>query len=144
MARTILLLGAAGWLLAGAAGLVLALTGTEALLSVLPPLAIDADALGGALTAIGLTITVMGAAHLVVAFGVRAGRRWAMSAGVLLTSTLAVASVGLAAAAISSALRQAAMAAPLLVGGAVGFLAAAAYGIAAVRLARRLGSGSPV
>ena len=106
MARTVLLIGAIAWLLAGAGAFTLAAVGTQQLLSVLPPLAIDAAALGGALTALALTLVATGTAHLFVVAGLRDGRRWAASAGTLLASVMAAVSVGLAAAAISSALRE--------------------------------------
>ena len=142
MARTILIVGAVAWLLAGAASFVLAETGTGWLLSLLPPLAIDADAVGGALTALALTMVVTGTAHLFVVAGLRERRRWATSAGALLASVLAVACVALAAAAISSAVREPAYALPLLGAALVAGSAATGYVLAAVGLARELGSGS--
>jgi hypothetical protein len=89
-----------------------------------------------------LTLVATGTAHLFVVAGLREGRRWARSAGALLASVLAVASIGLAAAAISSALRSPAYALPLLAAAAVATGAAIGYTLAAVRLARELGSGS--
>ena len=80
--------------------------------------------------------------HLFVVAGLREGRRWAASAGALLAGVLAAAFVGLAAAAISSALRSPANALPLLVGAAAATCAAIGYALVAVRLARELGSGS--
>jgi hypothetical protein len=142
VARTILIVGAVVWMLVGVVGVALAATGTETLLALLPPLEIDADALGGALTAVAMTLALVGVAHLVVALGLGRRRRWAMSAGALLASILAIVSIALAAAAFSSAIREASYAAPLAGGGVVALLAAAGYGTAAVRLARELGSGS--
>jgi hypothetical protein len=142
VARTVLLIGAIAWLVAGAGAFTLAAIGTRGLMSVLPPLAIDAAALGGALTALALTLVATGTAHLFVVAGLREGRRWAASAGALLASVMAAVSVGLAAAAISSALREPAYALPLVGAGAVAALAAIAYTVAAVRLALELRSGS--
>ena len=142
MARRVLIIGAVIWLLAGAGGFVLAAVGIQWLLARLPPLAIDADALGGALTALALTLVGTGTAHLFVVAGLRDGRRWAGSAGALLASVLAVVCVGLAATAISSALREPTYALPLLAGAGVAASAATAYVLAAVQLARELGSGS--
>ena len=82
MARTILFVGAVGWLVVAAAGLGVALAGRHALLAALPPLAIDADALGGALTVIAVAGLGVAVAHAGVLFGLRRGRRWARSAGV--------------------------------------------------------------
>ena len=142
MARTVLTIGAVVWLLVGATVFVLAAVGTRWLLARLPPLAIDADALGGALTALALTLVATGTAHLFVVAGLREGRRWARSAGALQAAVLAVVCVGLAATAISSAFRESASALPLLGAAAVAGSAATAYVLAAVQLARELGSGS--
>ncbi|MEA2650600.1 MAG: hypothetical protein QOI85_321 [Chloroflexota bacterium] len=142
MARTVLLIGAVVFLLAGAGTFALAAIGVRQLLSLLPPLAIDADAVGGALTALALTLVAAGTAHLFVATGLRDGRRWARSAGALLAGVLAPVFVGLAAAAVSSALRSPGQAPPLLAGAALATFAAIGYTLAAVRLAREMGSGS--
>jgi uncharacterized membrane protein len=142
VARRVLVLGAAVWILLGAGGLLLAAVGTDNLLARLPPLAIDADALGGAITAVGFALAATGVTHVVVLIGLRRGRRWASSAGALLASVLAIVSLALAATAFSSAVRESAYALPLVGAGSLATLAAAAYGIAAVRLAHELGSGS--
>ena len=142
MARRILIIGAVAWLLAGAGAFALSAVGVELLLSLLPPLAIDADAVGGALTALALTLVATGTAHLFVVGWLREGRRWGMSAGALLSSVLAVACVGLAATAISSALREPTYAVQLLGAAALAGVAATGYVLAAVELARELGSRS--
>ena len=142
MARTVLIIGAVAWLLAGAGGFTLAAIGTAQLIALLPPLAVDADAVGGALTALALTLVATGTAHLFVVAGLRDGRRWARSAGVLLTALLAIVSIGLAATAVASAVREPAYGLQLLAGAAVGAVAAVAYLLAAVGLARELGAGS--
>ena len=142
MARTFLVIGAVAFLLAGVFTFGLAALGVERLLTMLPPLAIDADAVGGALTALALTFVVTGTVHMFVVAGLREGRRWAASAGALLAGVLAAAFVGLAAAAISSALRSPANDLPLLVGAAAAACAAIGYALVAVRLAHELGSGS--
>ena len=142
MARLVLVIGAVAFLLAGAGTFALAAVGVEQLLSMLPPLAIDADAVGGALTALALAFVATGTAHLFIVAGLREGRRWAASAGALLAGVLAAAFVGLAAAAISSALRSPGYALPLVAGGAVATCVAIGYALVAVRLARELGSGS--
>lgn len=142
MARTVLTIGAAVWLAAGAVAFAIAAVGVQPLLSRLPPLAIDADAVGGALTALALTLVAIGTAHLFVVAGLRDGRRWARSAGALLASVLAIACVGLAAAAVSSAVRSPGYALPLLGAAVVAAAGATGYVLAAVRLARELGSGS--
>ena len=142
MARTILIAGAVAWLLAGIVGLGLAVMGTDWLRSRLPPLAIDVEALGGALTAMALGLIVLSGAHIAVVVGLRRERHWARSAGVLLASVLAAASFGLAAAAISSAAREAGYALPLIGSALVATLGTAGYALVAATLARELGSES--
>jgi hypothetical protein len=144
MARTILLTGAVGWLVVAVAGLGVALVGRDALLEALPPLAIDADALGGALTVIAVAALGIGAAHATVAVGLGRGSRWARSAGVLLASVMSVVFLALAATAAASALRESALA--LGLGGAciAAALAAVAYALTAARLVGDLRSGSAI
>lgn len=140
--RTVLVIGATVWLLVGIAGIGLALVGRQWLLSSLPPLAIDADALGGALTAMGLVIVAVGLAHLGVLIGLARGWPWVRSAGALLASVLAAVLLGLVAAAVSSALREVAFALPLVGGAALAATGVLGYAVVAVRLMRSLGSGS--
>ena len=142
MSRTVFLVGAAIWLLAGIGGIAVGAVGTESLLSLLPPLAIDAAALGGALTAVALALLAIGVMHLVVVGGIANDRRWASSAGVLLASALAILALALAATAVASALRDARYALPLIGAAALAAVGAAVYAYAAVRLAGQLGSGS--
>lgn len=143
MARRVLIVGAAAWLALGLVAIALAIAGTGSLLALLPPLAIDAEALGGALLAMGLALVVIGVGHIVVLAGLRRRQRWAMSAAALLASVLAVVSLGLAATAASSAMRQADSAPPLIGAACVGVASTVGYALAAARLARELGSGSP-
>ena len=142
MARTVLGGGAVAWLVVGAAGIVLAAAGRDWMIAVLPPLAIDADALGGALAAIASVLILVGAAHLAVMVGLRRGWRSALSAGALLASVLSVVCLALAAAAASSALREPAYALGLVGAGVAAVVAAVAYGLATVHLVRELGAGS--
>ena len=144
MTRTVLVIGATVWLLAGLGVIGVAMGGREWLLSFLPPLAIDSDALGGALTAMALLVLAIGLAHLAVLIGLARGSRWVQSAGALLASVLAAVLVGLVAAAVSSAVREAAYALPLVGGATLAALGALGYAVVAVRLARSLGSGSAI
>lgn len=144
MTRTVLVIGAGVWLLAGIGGIGLAVAGREWLLSSLPPLAIDADALGGALTAMALLVVAIGLAHVCVLIGLARGWRWVRSAGALLASVLAAVLLGLVAAAVSSAVRDVAYALPLVVGAALAAVGVLGYAAVAVRLARSLGSGSAI
>lgn len=137
MARTILRLGAAAWLLAGVAGLGLASVGTQWLLGVLPPLAIGADALARAVGAISAAALIVGLVHVAVLAALRAAR-WGPSAGILLAAFLAATLLTLAAAAVTSAATQP-EAAPALIGsGVVALVVAACYGLAGARLVGEL------
>jgi len=142
VARTILFVGTIAWLLAGAAGIAVAVLGTDRLMSLLPPLAIDADAVGGALLTVALVLVGVGCAHLAVLIGLRRDLRWAGSAGALLGAVLAVACLALSAAALASATRDASLASALVVAAAGAALAAIGYGLVAVGLTRELTSGS--
>lgn len=142
MARTILAVGAAVWLLLGACGVALALAGRERLMALIPGLAIDADALGGALIAMSFGMFLVGAAHLVLVAGMRRRSRRVLSAGALLAAVMCALSVALGAAALASALREAAYALPLSGGALVATVGAVAYARVAVRLVREVGSGS--
>lgn len=138
----VFVIGAAAWLLVGTGIMGVAVLGTEWLLARLPPLAIDADALGGALTAMAVGMLALGAAHIVLVIGLARGARWARSAGALVASVLAAVLLGLAAAAVSSSLREAAYALPLIGSALLAAVGMLAYLLVAVRLARELGSGS--
>lgn len=144
MARTILLIGAIGWLLLAIVGLGVALAGREVLLANLPPLAIDADALGGAVTVIAVAALGIGGAHAGLVVGLARGSSWARSAGVLLASVMSVIFLALAATAAASAVRESPLA--LVLGGAcVGAaLVAIGYALTAARLVADLRSGSAI
>ena len=144
MARTILLIGSIGWFAIAIGGLGVALAGRNALLAALPPLAIDADALGGALTVIAVLAIGITAAHAGVVVGLERGHRWARSVGVLLASVMAVAFLALAATAAASALRESPLA--LMLGGAciAAAVAAVGYALTAARLVADLRSRSAV
>ena len=144
MARTVLLIGTIVWLVVAVAGLGVALVGRHALLASLPPLAIDADALGGALTVIAVAALGIGTAHAGVVVGLGRGSRWARSAGVLLASVMAVAFLALAATAAASALRESPAA--VVLGGAflAAALAAVSYALTAARLVADLRAESAV
>jgi len=140
--RTVFIVGAVVWLLVGTGGIGFAALGRGWLLSRLPALTIDADALGGALTAVAAVALAIGVAHVGVLTGLARGWRWGRSIGALLASVLGAALLGTAATAISSVMRDAAYAAPLLGAASVALAGVLGYAVAAVRLARDLGSGS--
>ncbi|MGZ8474743.1 MAG: hypothetical protein ACXWWQ_00765 [Candidatus Limnocylindria bacterium] len=143
MARTILRAGATVWLLAGAAGLGVGSLGAEWLLGILPPLAIGADALARAVGAFSFGLLVVGAAHVVVLRGLRAGARWGHSAGILLAAVLAAALLSVAAAGVTSAVSRPEAAGALIGSGVAALVCAALYTLAAARLVGELRSGPP-
>lgn len=134
MARTILLAGAVAWLIAAAAGLVLAAFGAGWLLGLLPPLAIEAEALARAIGAFAFGLLVVAGAHVTVLAGLRARARWSYSGAILLAAVLAAGLLSLAAASLTSAVSQPAAAAALIGSGFVAAMGAGAYGLAAARL----------
>ncbi len=144
MARTILFVGAVAWLVVAFGALVVAIAGRDALVAVLPPLAIDADALGGALTVMAVASLAIGTAHAAIVASLARGARRARSAGVLLASVLSVAFLGLSAAAAASALRESPLA--LVLAGACVAAAAAAigYAVTVARLVADLRSGPAI
>lgn len=144
MGRRIFLAAAVAWTLLGAIGLVIAIAWRDRLIAVLPPLAIDADALGGAITVIAVAAFGVGVAHVVIAVGLGRRNRWALSAGALLASVLAAAFVALTAAATASAVREAALGPQLAAAAALSALAAVVYGLTAARFVAELKSGSAI
>ena len=140
MARAILLAAATAWAVSALGAIVLAAAGTEALERALPPLAIDTEALRGAIVAVAVALAVVAAAHALVVVGMRQGRRLAWTAGILLGAVMAAASVALAAAAFTSAIATPAAAAELVAGGVIAVLGAVAYGVVTVRLVREQAS----
>lgn len=142
MARAILVAGALVWGLAALSALVVALAGAETLMRILPPLAIDTDALRGAILAVTVGLGLVAAAHMAVVLGLRGRARRARSAGILLVSVLSTSCTALAVAGITSALVTPASA-PLLLGAGLALgLAAVGYALATVALVREQRSGS--
>jgi hypothetical protein len=142
VARRILVAGALAWLAVGAVSVAVAVGWRDRLIAALPPLAIDADAVGGALTVIGIGAFGIGAAHAAVAAGLVRRERWALSAGILLASVLGAGFLALAAAAATSAVRESSLALALGGSAVVAGLATASYGLIAARLVAELRSGS--
>ena len=122
--------------------MVVAALGRDALQRVLPPLAIDADALGGAVTVVSVGVVLIGCAHLGVLIGVRRRDRRAASAGVLLGGLLAALCVGFVAAGVSSALRTPEYAIALYAAAGASGVGAVAYIATAVALAGEIRSGA--
>ncbi|HUH16952.1 MAG TPA: hypothetical protein VMM85_03310 [Methylomirabilota bacterium] len=137
MTRILLLIGSVLWLLAALAGLVLAALGADAIRASIPDLAIDADALRGAVVAMATGLASLGLMHLTVLLGLRWHRRWALPAGILMSAVLAATLLALG---VSSAVG---LVSPWGLVGAIGaVLVAMAYGALALGLVQQLRGGS--
>ncbi len=132
LTRVLLLVGGGIALAAGVAGLVAGATVPDRLLALLPPVAVDAPAIGGATVALGALLA--GAGLLQVGTGLLLGRGdWARAAGIVILGLLAalLLAVGVAVLTEVGAGAPAWLVAPgLALAGA-----AVVYGIAAWRLA---------
>lgn len=142
MARVVFLVGGVTLLLGAVAAATLAVAGTDLLETLLPPLAIDTAALGGAITAVGGALGLAGLAHVAVLIGLRSGSGRALSAGILLGGLGCAVFTALAAAAFASAAAEPAMTAILLGAGAAAVLAAGGYIVATLRLVRELAAAT--
>lgn len=141
MARAILGIGAAAWVVGCVAALAVAIIGVERLMELLPPLQVDADAVRGAVLAVAVAFALAAVAHLVVLAGLRSHRRRAWSAGILLAALLAAIFVALAAAAFTSAVAGSGDLVALVGAGVAAVLAALGYGLVTARLVGELRSG---
>ena len=130
MARAILLAGAIIWSLGGVAAAGVALIGIETLLRLLPPLAIDADAVRGAITAVAVGLGAAAALHVGAVAGLGRGGHRARSLAILLTGLFAALCVALAAAAFVSAAAAPASAPALMAAGIAASVTATAYAAA--------------
>jgi hypothetical protein len=144
VARALLLAAALVWALGALVAAAVAAFGAQRLEDLLPPLAIDTEALRGAIVAVAVALALAAAAHVAVLAGLRARRPRAWSAGILLAAVLSVTFVALAAAAATSAIATPASAAVLLSAGAAAALAALGYGVIVARLVAELRSGSVI
>ncbi len=133
MARLVLVVGAAAWLLGAAVAATMGIAGTGRLTQLLPPLAIDGAALGGALVAVGVALALAGLAHVAALLGLRRGHRRALSAAILLAGLCSAVFVALAGAAFASAVAERSMAVLLVAAGALALVAALAYLLATLR-----------
>jgi hypothetical protein len=134
VARALLLGAAIVWLIAGAVGIGIGLMGAADLQRILPNLAIDLAALGGAVVAVGSAILAVGVLHAAVIVGLRLGNRLARTVGLLLSATLFALLVTLAAAAVTTAVTVPEGAPPFLAAGLVALVGAAVYGFVTARL----------
>jgi hypothetical protein len=134
MARTVLLAATIVWLVTGIVGIGIGLLGSSGLQRLLPPLAIDLAALGGAVLAVAVGVLAVGVAHAVVVVGMRAGHAPARSAALLLSATLSALLLALAAASATSAVTVPDRAPSFLAACAAALVGAAAYGLVTVLL----------
>jgi hypothetical protein len=118
-----------------------AIIGVDRLIDLLPPLEVDADAVRGAVIAVGVGFGFAAVAHVSVLLGLRAQRQRAWSAGILLGALLSATFVALAAAAFTSAVAGSAPLGLVLIGGVTAALVALAYAIATLRLVAELRAG---
>jgi hypothetical protein len=131
VARSLLLTATIVWLVAGVIGIVIGLTSAAGLQRMLPPLAIDLAALGGAVVAVGFGILAIGLVHAGVVVALRAGQPLAPSAALLLAITMTTLMLALAAAAATSAVTVPDRAPAWLVATVAALVAASAYGFVA-------------
>jgi hypothetical protein len=139
--RAVLLVAGAGWCLAGLAALAVSVVGTDVLLDLLPPLAVDAEAVAGAAAAIGVALVAVAMSHGVVVVGLARRVRWAWSAGILLAAVISLGLAGTAIAAGISVAAETLAAVPGLLGGAGAAMVAIGYVWVGARLTRELASG---
>jgi hypothetical protein len=142
VARRLLLIAGLAWLLAAASALTVAVLGAERLMQLLPPLAIDTDAVGGAVTAFGFAFGVVSAAHVGIVLALPRRPR-ARSAAILLTALFTAIFVTGAAAAFTSAAAAAESAMLLLPAGVAAVIVAVAYGVATASFIGEIRSRRP-
>lgn len=131
----ILLLVAGGILaLAGIAGLAIGLFLAAWLYSLLPPVTIDAPAVGGATTAVGVVLLLLAVAHVAAAAGLARGLPAMLTAAVVLSAAMSLLALGWAVAAAVSAASGSGPPGTMLPAAAGLGLAAGAYAWIAIRL----------
>ena len=141
MARAVLVAGAVAWGMAGIAAFAIALAGLTWLEGLLPPLAIDADALRGALVAMGIGLLGVGLVHAAAARVLRR-RPWGSSAAILLDAVMSANLLALSAAALTTMITTPSAVFMLGVAAVVALAAAVAYAVAVVELVMERRSGS--
>lgn len=144
MARALLLVGALAWAVGALGAIVLAAVGVEALQSLLPPLAIDTEALRGAIVAVAVALGLGAVVHVAVLAGLRRRRPRAWTAGILLAGLLSTTFVALSAAAFTSAIATPASALALAGAGTAAAVAALGYGVVTAALVAEKRSGAPI
>ena len=142
MTRALLLVGAVAWSIGAMGATVLAAIGVEALERLLPPLAIDTEALRGAIVAVAVGLALGAVIHGAVLIGLRRRRPRAWTVGILLAALLATTFIALATAAFTSAIAAPASALVLLLAGVAAAVAALGYGVVTLGLVSEKRSGT--
>jgi len=142
MARSLLLAAGAAWITAGAAGIGVGLLGATTLQRILPPLAIDLDALRGAVTAVSVGVLAIGGMHAAVAAGLRRVGRRSLSAALLLSGFLSALFLALAAAGATTAVATPTSALAFGAAALGALTLSIGYGAITALLLRELRSGS--
>jgi len=141
--RAVLATGAAVWGLAAAAAALIAAIGLDRLLALLPPLAIDTDAVRGAIITVGVVLALVSAAHLVALVALDRRLRLAWTAGLLLCALGVAITIGLMGSAFASAVAEPTMALPLAAAGIVALAASFAYAGAVAWFVGEIRAGAP-
>lgn len=138
----LLALGVA-WVVMGIGGLGLAALGTERLEAVLPPLAIDTEALRGAIVAVSAGVLGIGVGHLAILLGLRMHRPLAWTVGILGGALMSATLIALAATSGTTAVADPDRALAFTAGALAAAGVAGAYALVTAQLIaeRRAGSG---
>jgi len=144
VARAVLLAGTILWAVGALAAAAVAAIGVEQLERLLPPLAIDTDALRGTILAGAVALGLGAVLHGAVLLGLRRRLPRAWTAGILLAALLSATFVALGAAAFTSAIATPGSAVALGASGAAAVVAAIGYGVIAIGLIGEKRSGTPV
>lgn len=124
---TLLALAGLVLLLICASGVAAGLLFAERLFALLPPVTIDAAAVGGATVALGIASGLLGVVHLGLALGLRRGVRLVAVPSIVLCTAMSVLALAWAVAALVSAASGSAPAAAMLAAGIGLGLVAVAY-----------------
>ena len=143
MGRAVLVVGAVVCAVAAVLGTLVSAFGIERLLALLPPLAIDADAVGGAVLAVSLALGIGAVIHLGVLVGLARGIRLAWTAGLLLSGLGVAVTIGLMGTAFTSAAVEPSLAPALVVAGIACLVASFGYAGAAAWFIGEIRAGAP-
>lgn len=143
MGRAVLAAGALLWGVAAAAAAAVAVAGVDRLLALLPPLAVDADAVRGAAVAVSVALWLAAVVHAAVLVALQRGIRIAWSAGALLSGLGVALTIGLAATAFASAAAEPPLTVPLVAAGLLSLAVSFAYAAATAWFVGEIRAGTP-